>query len=64
MSTEALLNSLVGVPFEKWHLSGIRLKAVSACADGLVNSGILASGQYFYRKRDKGGLPIFVMEKQ
>lgn len=47
---EAKLNKLLNVPFEQWYQHGIRLKAVSANADGIVNSGILKNGVYFYRK--------------
>lgn len=42
-----LLRELNNVPFEKWP---IKLKAVSANADGRVNSGITQSGVYFFRK--------------
>ena len=42
------LNSLKDVPFEKWPSHGIKLKAVSANADGRVNSG-LTGNFYFYR---------------
>lgn len=44
------LNALLDVPFEQWPRHGFRLRAVSANADGKVNSGVLSSGQYFYRK--------------
>ena len=49
-----LLNELLEVSFEEWHKRGLRLAAVSANADGRVNSGILKKGKiYFYRKWDK-----------
>ena len=44
------LNALKNVPFEKWALHGIRLKAVSAGSDGEVRSGITSSGIHFFRK--------------
>lgn len=52
------LNELKAVPFEQWPSRGIKLGAVSANADGIVNSGILkgrgVKGVYFYRKWSKG----------
>lgn len=48
------LNQLLEVPFELWRSYGLRLKAVSANADGRVNSGILSNGIYFYRKWEPG----------
>ena len=44
------LNSLKNIAFEQWSKHGIKLKAVSANADGLVNSGITKQGIYFFRK--------------
>lgn len=44
------LNTLSKVPFERWPSHGVKLKAVSANAGGIVNSGITSSGVYFYRK--------------
>jgi len=47
------LNELLNVPFEDWPSHGINLAAVSANADGRVNSGITRKGKvYFYRKWD------------
>lgn len=43
------LNTLMQIPFEKWNNHGVGLMAVSANAEGLVNSGILSSGEYFYK---------------
>ncbi len=47
------LNSLSEVPFEQWRNKGVSVKAVSASANGFVHSGILRTGQYFYRKWSK-----------
>lgn len=44
------LNALSEVPFERWHLHGVELRAVSANSGGIVSSGITNSGVYFYRK--------------
>jgi len=43
------LNTLKATPFEKWPEHGISLQAVSANADGIVNSGITSCGTYFFR---------------
>lgn len=48
------LNSLKDVPKEQWAQHGVFLSAVSANADGEVNSGILRTGQYFFRKWSAG----------
>lgn len=49
------LNKYIDVPVEKWPKS-LRLKAFSANADGMVNSGILkSSGKHFYKKWDYSG---------
>jgi hypothetical protein len=57
------INQLADVPFEQWPNHGIKLTAVSANANGIVNSGILANGQYFYRKWEckysSAGVPHF-----
>jgi hypothetical protein len=47
--TLAKLNSLKDINFEAWPKHGVKLRAVSANADGSVNSGILADGRYFHR---------------
>ena len=47
----SILNSLKNVPKEQWP-SSIKLKAVSANSDGLVDSGILSNGVYFYLKHE------------
>ena len=44
------LNTLKDIAFEQWHKHGIKMRAVSANANGLVNSGITSSGVYFFRK--------------
>ena len=44
------LNKLLNVPMEQWYENGIRTKAISANSNGIVNSGILSNGTYFYRK--------------
>jgi hypothetical protein len=44
------LNQLKDIAFEQWPKHGIKLKAVSANANGLVNSGITKCGVYFFRK--------------
>jgi len=45
------LDKLIDVPFEQWPKHGVRLKAVSANANGIVTSGILLDGTYFYRQQ-------------
>jgi hypothetical protein len=56
------LNKLLNVPFEKWHEHGVRLAAVSANANGIVNSGLIRISKkgrkHFYRSGDR-----FVIEK-
>lgn len=47
----SILNSLKNVPKEQWP-SNIKLKAVSANSDGIVNSGILSNGVYFHLKHE------------
>ena len=57
------LNSLKSVPFEKWPEHIVSLRAVSANADGMVNSGLLQNGRYFWRKWYRGGeVSEFVLE--
>lgn len=51
--TMALLNSLAAVEFEQWHKHGVFFRAVSANANGRVNSGILKDSRYFYRKGEE-----------
>lgn len=46
---EDKLNTLLYVPMEKWNTKGIKLKAVSSNSNGMVNSGILSTGEHFYR---------------
>lgn len=48
------LNKLLNVEFEQWPKHGVRLHAVSANANGKVNSGITSNGTYFYRKWSPG----------
>ena len=48
------LNKYLDVPFEKWP---IKLSAVSANANGIVQSGILSTGQYFTRKDFNNTVP-------
>ena len=48
------LNKLLSVPMEEWRSHGFKFKAVSANAHGIVNSGILSNGTYFYRKWNQG----------
>lgn len=52
MSILIKLNSLIDVEIECWHTKGIKLRAASFSANGLVNSGILKDGTYFYKKWD------------
>ena len=60
--TQANLNSLANLPFEKWPERGVSLRAVSSSIRQ-VNSGILADGRYFYRVRGKSGTPdTFILE--
>lgn len=47
------LNTLKNIPFEQWPSHGVRLQAVSANGDGIVNSGITSCGTYFFRKWTK-----------
>jgi len=44
------LNSLKDIASEQWPKHGIKLRAVSANANGFVNSGITKRGVYFFRK--------------
>ena len=46
------LNDLKDIPFERWPEYGVVLKAVSANASGIVNSGITNKGIYFFRDKD------------
>lgn len=62
------LNTLLDVPFERWSENGISLKAVSANANGIVQSGILKDKTYFFRKHEFidgafTGKAWFVLEK-
>lgn len=44
------LNQLINVPMEQWHKRGVDLKAVSANANGRVNSGLVGPSRiHFYR---------------
>lgn len=56
------LNKLLNVPFEQWRSHGVSLAAVSANANGMVNSGLIRISKkgrkYFYRSGDR-----FVIEK-
>ena len=45
--TGRMLKEWDRLPFEQWPT---RLKAVSANANGIVNSGILSDGRYFSRQ--------------
>ena len=47
------LNDLKDIPFERWPEYGVVLKAVSANASGIVNSGITNKGIYFFRSWSK-----------
>ncbi len=49
------LRALDRVPFEQWPQNGVKLRAVSANGDGIVNSGILQDGRYFYRVWEPSG---------
>ena len=48
------LNSLSSIPFEEWRSHGVSLRAVSANANGIVESGITSKGVYFYRRWNTG----------
>jgi hypothetical protein len=45
------INSLLFVPFEDWPKHGIHLRAVSANADGHVNSGLIGGRSRYLRNR-------------
>lgn len=61
--TESKLNTLLNIPFEQWPKHGVKLGAVSANANGKVNSGICRDGTYFYRVYEKDGNERFKVEK-
>ena len=64
MVNKETLDELREVPFEKWKARGVKLRAVSANAGGVVNSGVLQDGRYFLRQWSNGfKSSSFVFEK-
>lgn len=61
------IKEMLDTPMEKWAEQGVVLKAVSANADGRVNSGITKDGIYFWRRSEytlQNGYPFYTGKEE